>query len=121
MSSSETYLNLVRDRQLAELAALLTSEPVIDDSAAVHGLQRAIEHGYVDVVDVYLTSGLNANVRGEALRTPLMWAAEAKNIELVGRFLRAGAGVDLTDFFGGVRRTFRDTPVARFLRERVAN
>jgi ankyrin repeat protein len=100
MNGCEKYLGLVRNRDLAGLAALLAAEDSLANTFALNGLQRAIAHGLLDVVDVYLAAGLDVNVRGEALDTPLMWAAQAKNTIVVARFLHAGADVDLTDFFG---------------------
>jgi len=172
MGTTTVYFEAVRSRDLAVLRELLRQDAVTDESPAVTALQRAIEHGFEEVVEVFVANGV-VNVRDDMGSTPVMWAAKAGRDQLVTQLIAAGADVNAADVSGmtallyaaysqnlesvklllaagahvahrnregqsaldvarlrpltvkmpflprgwGVRRTLRDTPVAKYLRD----
>ena len=174
MGTTTLYFDAVRSRDVAALRKLLREDAAKDAGPAVAALQRAIEHGLDDVVEVFVTNGV-VNVQDDMGSTPVMWAAKVGRDRLVKSFIAAGASVNAADLSGttaliyaaysqnlesvkllltsgadvthrnregqsaldvarlrpftlkipflprgwGLRRTLRDTPVAKYLRDLV--
>lgn len=99
MAASTVYVHAVRSHDVATLRTLLRQHAVTDESPVVEALQRAIEHGLDEVVDVFVANGV-VNVRDDIGSTPLMWAAKAGRDRLVSQLLAAGADVNAADVSG---------------------
>jgi len=95
---SPHQLSLNRNLIAASTAGEVESvNSLMQQGASVHskdgvgntGLHESAKHGHDDIVKIFLSKGVEVNIRGNGQRTPLMWAAS----ELLSR----GARVDATN------------------------
>lgn len=61
---------------------------------------EAVELDELDIVKMFINAGINVNKSGDALKTPLIIAAENQNDEIMQLLVQAGASVNRYDALG---------------------
>src|SRR6185295_38500 len=102
---------------------LLSGWTALNGAPNTADLYAAIRGNDLTRLKSLVTSPADANVRGEAGETPLMWAASAGSLDAMTYLIDKGAEVDAQNAFGSTALIWSATDIAkvRLLLERGAS
>ena len=93
IASSNGHAEFVR-----ELLFDWKADPNLGDEDGKTALHVAVAEGHEEVIDLLLDcSAGKVNARDRRLRSPLLWACENGNLNIVKKLLEKGAKIELTD------------------------